>query len=93
MTHEKRENMFGGVFSRITFKLRNFIKEVGQHWRPILIMEKRIIEKLARIREVEAIHISKQWRISGHTCTGSTDRVTFVKNLVTTLVSSTHIIS
>lgn len=76
--------MIGGVFSRITFKLGNVGRNLGEHGRPILIMEKGIIDKLVEIGEAQASHIGKQGRISGHTCKGSSYRVTLFKTLVTT---------
>ena len=79
--------MIGWVFSKPTFNLGNEGREVGGNGKPISIMDNRITDKLAKIREAQTSNIGKKWRISGHTYRGSSGRVIFVR----TLVSTTHI--
>jgi len=83
----KRVNMICGVFSRITFKLKDVRKMFGRHNRPIWVMEKRIINELDEIRKAQTNHIGEKCKVSDHTHKGSTYGVT----LVTTLVSHTHV--
>lgn len=48
--------MICGVFSRITFELVDFIRELGSDSRQISVIEKRVINELAKIRETKTSH-------------------------------------
>jgi len=56
----KWANMNCGLFLRISFKLGDVRRKLGRNSRPIRVMEKRIIDELAKIRKAQASHIWEQ---------------------------------
>jgi len=80
-------NMICGVFSRITFELGYVGRNFGRNNRPTGVMEKRIINDLLEIKKAQTSRIGEKCNISDHTGRGSGCWV----NIITTLVSHTHV--
>jgi len=70
--------MICGIFSRITFKIGDIRRKYSKHSRPIGIMEKGIVDELAKIRETQTSYKRKQWSRIDHIGGGFACGVTLV---------------